>query len=67
MTKYYVIGGEYEDTTFTQPKSPLEEFGPFDSIEEARNIWKDKSMANIDDCLVRYLIVTEDDSARKGS
>ena len=65
MSKYYVIGGEYTDTTFETPAKPLEELGPFNTIDEARNVWKDKSMSNIDNALVRYLLVTEDDSARQ--
>ena len=64
MSKYYVIGGEYTDTTFTAPAKPLEEHGPYNTIDEARNVWKEKSMANIDNALIRYLVVGEDDSAR---
>lgn len=56
MTQYYVVGGEYKDTTFTTLVGKLEKYGPFDTMEQANRVWKDKSMANIDHCMVRYLV-----------
>lgn len=52
---FYVIGGEFTDTTFTIPKTE-ETFGPFDNYEEAYNIWKSRSWWTVDSCLTRYRI-----------
>lgn len=59
MTQYYVIGGEYQDTTFKAPVGELEKYGPYSNVEEARAVWKDKSMSNIDNCMIRYLVIEE--------
>ena len=61
MTHYYVIGGEYQDTTFKAPLGEMEKYGPFTDIEEARAVWKDKSMSKIDNCMVRYVLIQDDE------
>ena len=54
---FWVVGGEYTDTDFNAVKPGTEvKLGPFDTYEEARKVWKDKSMAAIDDAYVRFRI-----------
>ncbi|MTI09246.1 DUF4170 domain-containing protein [Curvivirga aplysinae] len=56
-SEYFVIGGEYTDTDFKTIKGGEEtKFGPYASREEARDKWKALSMADIDNCYVRYRI-----------
>ncbi len=59
--KYWVVGGTYTDTKFTKFVDGESErrFGPYDSEEEAREMWAGVSMAAVDDCHVRYRIVRE--------
>lgn len=61
--QYMVLGGVYKDTTFTEVLGDLEEYGPFDTFEEARAIWLGKSFQDVDNCHARYTIerVSEDD------
>lgn len=56
--QYYVVGGEYTDTDFKTIKGGGSEdkTGPFETREEAREAWKNKSMASVDNCYVRYRI-----------
>ncbi|RED48622.1 DUF4170 domain-containing protein [Aestuariispira insulae] len=56
--KFWVVGGEYTDTDFKTIKGGGDEdhIGPFDTREEARDAWKSKSMASVDNCYVRYRI-----------
>jgi hypothetical protein len=41
----------------------MERLGPFPSYEEARKIWKARTMATIDNALVRYRVVESDPRA----
>lgn len=55
--EFWVVGGEYTDTDFNEIKPGTEvRLGPYGSYEEARQVWKDRSMAAIDDAYVRYRI-----------
>ncbi|MEQ8602341.1 MAG: DUF4170 domain-containing protein [Marivibrio sp.] len=55
--QFFVVGGEYTDTDFQAIKPGTEErLGPYASYEEAERVWKQKSMAAIDDAYVRYRI-----------
>lgn len=54
--RYMVLGGVYKDTTFTEVIGELEEYGPFDTFEEAKNIWLGKSFQDVDNCHSRYTI-----------
>lgn len=56
---FYVIGGEYEDTRFARLSSEGERYGPFRTRAEAEAEWRGRSMARIDQALVRYVIVEE--------
>ena len=53
---YYVIGGEYVDTTFTAFKHKEERYGPFVNYEDAAEQWRVKSWQNVDSCHTRYQI-----------
>lgn len=59
--KYWVVGGQYTDTDFEELVEgyELEEYGPFDTEEEAYDKWKAMSWRNVDTCSHRYEILTE--------
>jgi len=56
--RYWVVGGEYTGTDFTTIRDgrPEERHGPFDALEAARAEWAARSMAQVDNALVRYRI-----------
>ncbi|MBP5856497.1 DUF4170 domain-containing protein [Marivibrio halodurans] len=55
--EFWVVGGEYTDTDFQAMKPGTEErLGPYSRYEDAEKVWKQKSMAAIDDAYVRYRI-----------
>jgi hypothetical protein len=57
---YFVIGGEYADTSFSRLVRPEPVLGPFDSYEEARKRWREHAFATIDYPLMRFQIVEAD-------
>ncbi len=59
--RYWVIGGEYADTSFRYLASgaALQRFGPFDSLAAARDEWAGRSMATVDDAHMRFQIIAE--------
>jgi hypothetical protein len=62
---YWVVGGEYRDATFTEmaPGAQKERLGPFASYEEAYKVWASRAWATVDNALVRFRIVRDDESA----
>jgi hypothetical protein len=54
--QYWVLGGEYADSSFTrmQPGKELEVYGPFDKWEGALGFWRGMTSKSVDDALVRY-------------
>jgi len=56
--QYWVVGGQYTETDFKTIRDGGTEqrVGPFNDLEEARAIWKAKSMENIDDAYCRFRI-----------
>lgn len=60
--KYYVVGGEYADTQFTQIAAGQKEdrFGPFDE-SEAHVCWRALTGKSVDNAMVRYFIRSDDD------
>lgn len=54
---YFVVGGEYRDTTFEQFVTPDAIEGPFQSYDDAYAAWRRRSIAHIDQAFVRYRIV----------
>jgi hypothetical protein len=65
MGEFWVVGGEFADARFEAPAPgrTMERLGPFPSYEEARKIWKARTMATIDNALVRYRVVESDPRA----
>jgi hypothetical protein len=59
---YYVIGGEYADTTFTAlaPGASEERYGPF-TEKEAHDTWRALTGKTVDNALVRYRVKPEED------
>lgn len=54
---YYVIGGEYTGTDFEEFKDGKgEEYGPYKTYEEAKEIWRKHSWLNVDTCNYRFRI-----------
>ncbi len=65
MTKrYFVVGGEYADTTFTEFAigHGEERFGPFDE-RAAHECWRALTGKTVDNAMVRYFIRAEDKRA----
>ena len=63
---FYVVGGQYEDTTFLRLIRRDPPSGPFDTYEEALESWSGRARATIDIATVRYWIV-EADAAPEGA
>ena len=61
MTRYWVVGGEYRDLSFTTlaPNAGEERLGPFATYHEAFEAWQARARATIDDAMVRFRIVEE--------
>lgn len=57
MTKYYVVGGEYADTSFTQivEGRAEETYGPFDE-KGAHDFWRSITGKTVDNAMIRYRI-----------
>jgi hypothetical protein len=57
---YFVVGGEYADTTFTTiaPGHAEERFGPFEE-HEAHECWRAITGKTVDNAMVRYFIRSE--------
>ncbi|MFA7430969.1 MAG: DUF4170 domain-containing protein [Rhodospirillaceae bacterium] len=55
--QFYVIGGEYADTSFTKPVpgTELETHGPF-TEQEARIFWRTLTGQTVDNAMVRYVV-----------
>ena len=61
MKRYWVVGGEYSDTTFRAIIGGRSEqrFGPFATAAEAEAEWSRQSWGFVDNCNVRFRIVEE--------
>lgn len=59
--QYFVWGGVWEDFNFQSIEpGKYEEYGPFDSYQEAYDTWKSKVWLNVDNGLHRLLLTCED-------
>ncbi|MDX2221846.1 MAG: DUF4170 domain-containing protein [Rhodospirillaceae bacterium] len=60
--RFYVIGGEYADTSFTEPAAGavIEKHGPF-SEREAKDFWRAITGKTVDNAMVRYVLKAEDE------
>lgn len=64
---YYVVGGEYRDTTFQELVKPAPVTGPFETYVEAYEAWRDRARATVDQAYARFQIVqTVDTSSVEG-
>ena len=61
MARYWVIGGEYADTSFERlaEGSREERLGPFSSYDDAYDTWRSRARATVDDALIRFRIIEE--------
>ncbi len=61
MTRYWVVGGEYSDTSFRRIATGGKEqrIGPFDSYGAAKAEWQQRAWASVDNAHVRYRILKE--------
>jgi hypothetical protein len=59
---YFVVGGEYADTSFTviAPGHAEDRFGPFDE-QEAHICWRALTGKSVDNAMVRYFIRSTED------
>jgi hypothetical protein len=65
--RYYVVGGEYADMSFTVPApgTQLETHGPFAAEREAKICWRDLTGKTVDNAMVRYFIKSAEDTGGK--
>jgi hypothetical protein len=63
---YYVVGGEYADTSFSviAPGHAEDRFGPFDE-QEAHICWRALTGKTVDNAMVRYFIRAAEDAAEE--
>ncbi len=54
---YYVVGGEFRDTTFRELVKPEPVDGPYERYEDAFIAWRNRARATIDLATVRFQIV----------
>jgi len=66
VKRYWVVGGEYTDTSFRQIAGGGAEsrFGPFAAEAEAEAEWSRHSWPAVDNCNIRFRIVEEAGEAR---
>ena len=58
MFRYWVVGGNYASTEFSELAPGAEDvrIGPFVSYREARSAWAEISWQAADQCNVRFMI-----------
>ena len=63
--RYWVVGGEYADTSFQSfaPGAREERYGPFGNYREAYAAWSARARATVDDATIRYRILAEEERA----
>jgi hypothetical protein len=54
---YYVVGGEYRDTTFRELIKPAPVTGPFESYVQAYEAWRARARETVDQAYARFQIV----------
>ena len=54
---FYVVGGEYSDTTFRNLVKPAPVSGPFDDYYSAYESWRARAMETVDQAYARFHIV----------
>jgi len=67
VAKFWVVGGIYKDTHFTEPAEGGEQwYGPHDTYEAAKAEWGRRAWATVDDALARFRIEKRVGDPRKG-
>ncbi|WP_343560321.1 DUF4170 domain-containing protein [Kiloniella sp. b19] len=62
MAQFFVVGGEYKDTSFADVISGEEKwFGPFADYASAKAEWSKYAWKTVDECTMRYRIERIDD------
>lgn len=54
---FYVVGGEYSDTTFQELVKPAPVCGPFDDYRTAYEAWRARARETVDQAYARFQIV----------
>lgn len=64
--KFYVVGGEYADTSFTTivEGKELETYGPYDE-KEAHDFWRHITGQTVDNAMVRYVVKADEELSGK--
>ncbi|MBL8644536.1 MAG: DUF4170 domain-containing protein [Rhodospirillaceae bacterium] len=64
--QFYVVGGEYADTSFTEPApgTELERRGPYPE-REAKAIWRELTGKTVDNAMVRYFLKPAEEQNEK--
>lgn len=57
---FYVVGGEYADTSFEELVHPEPVLGPFATYQDAFIAWRARAVATIDQAYARFQIVKAD-------
>lgn len=66
--KYYVVGGEFLDAAHQHLKpGTREQYGPYDSYEDALPKWRERAWATIDDFYVVFTVLPEEQAAGWGA
>ncbi len=55
-TQFWVVGGEYKDTTFRELCGQPEVFGPFNDYDSAMRMWRQRIKESMSVALARYTI-----------
>jgi hypothetical protein len=61
---YYVVGGEYADTTFQKLVKPAPVLGPFEDYFQAYEAWRARAMETVDQAYARFQIVRTVDAVQ---
>jgi len=64
MAQFWVVGGEFTDTSFKQlaPGKMLERHGPYASYKEAYKVWQERAWKTVDDCNYRFRVLEGSDA-----
>jgi hypothetical protein len=59
MAHYWVVGGEFTDTSFSRLAAgkSLERHGPYASYKEAYKVWQERAWKTVDDCHSRFRVL----------
>lgn len=64
---YWVVGGLYTDTSFSEPVEGAEQwYGPFASYEDAKAEWQRRAWSTVDDAHARFRVEKRAGDPRRG-